>query len=73
MHLLTPQVHNQALWLRWLLQDLGVDCLPENSIHYDHWNVIQIPIVMSFICVLNILRLFTTSFMIICFKVLYSY
>ena len=29
MHLLTPQVHNQALWLRWLLQDLGVDLLME--------------------------------------------
>ena len=70
MHLLAPQVHNQALWLRWFLHDLGVDCLTETSIHRYHWNVVKIPTIISFISILNLLKLITTSFMIICFKVL---
>uniref|UniRef100_A0A2N9EH44 Integrase catalytic domain-containing protein n=1 Tax=Fagus sylvatica TaxID=28930 RepID=A0A2N9EH44_FAGSY len=39
-HLLTPLL--KLLWLRWLLQDLGIDCSTTVPIHYDNRSAIQI-------------------------------
>ena len=59
----------KLIWLRWLLQDLGVDCSTATKLHCGNQSAIQIVIIMSSMNVLNILRLIVISFVIIYFRV----
>ena len=59
----------ELIWLRWSLQNLGVNCSTATKIHYDNRSAIQIAHNDVFHERTNILRLIVTSFFIICFQV----
>ena len=59
----------ELIWLRWLLQDLGIDCSAATQLHCDNQSAIQIAHNDVFHDVLSILRSIVTSSTNMCFRV----